>query len=135
MVPDRHAGYVRGEPQFPRAPGHRRTGHVEERRAELLAHRSCRDIDKAPLRGEYLGTLARARVRNDVGHIVTLVQEAVDALLKAAGSSSFMETNTLARIFQDVGVAGSHDHATPGIANDVYGKLLLGADGPLPVHV
>ncbi|MYU21894.1 acyl-CoA dehydrogenase family protein [Streptomyces sp. SID8352] len=103
--------------------------------AELLAHRSCRDIDEAALRGEYLDTLARARVRNDVGHTVTLVQEAVDALLKAAGSSSFMETNTLARVHQDVGVAGSHVHATPGIANDVYGKLLLGADGPLPVHV
>ncbi|MEU3347497.1 acyl-CoA dehydrogenase family protein [Streptomyces sp. NPDC006700] len=103
--------------------------------AELLAHRACRDIDEAALRGDYPGELARARVRHDVGHIVTLVQEAVDALLKAAGSSSFMETSTLARLFQDVGMAGSHVHATPGIAADVYGKLLLGADGPLPLHV
>ncbi|WP_162824131.1 acyl-CoA dehydrogenase family protein [Peterkaempfera bronchialis] len=103
--------------------------------AELLAHRSCRDIDEAALRGEYLDQLTRARVRNDTGHIVTLVQEAVDLLLKAAGSSSFMEASPLARIFQDVGTGGSHVHATPGIANDVYGKLLLGAEGPLPVEV
>ncbi len=103
--------------------------------AELLAHRSCRDIDAAALRGEYLDALTRARVRNDVGHVVTLVQEAVDTLLKAAGSSSFMETSVLSRIYQDVGMAGSHVHATPGLATDVYGKLLLGADGPLPLHV
>ncbi|NDZ78637.1 oxidoreductase [Streptomyces sp. SID10853] len=103
--------------------------------AELLAHRSCRDIDRSAVTGDYPDELARARVRNDTGTVVTLVHEAVDRLLKAAGSGSFLETSPLSRIFQDVGMAGSHVHATPAIAAEVYGRLLLGADGGLTVQV
>ncbi|SKG67835.1 Pigment production hydroxylase [Mycobacteroides abscessus subsp. bolletii] len=103
--------------------------------AELLAHRSCHDIDAAAIAGVYLDEVNRARVRNDTGQIVSFVQEAVDLLLKSTGSSSFVENNPLSRIYQDVGMAGSHVHATPGIALDVYGRLLLGSDGDLPVSV
>ncbi|MFJ6216592.1 acyl-CoA dehydrogenase family protein [Streptomyces sp. NPDC092296] len=103
--------------------------------AELVAHRACRDIDESAISGRYPDEVARARVRNDTGFIVTLVQQAVDQLLKAAGSGSFMETSPLSRIFQDTGMAGSHVHATPAIATEVYGRLLLGADGGLTVEV
>lgn len=103
--------------------------------AEQLMHRSCRDIDESAISGEYLSELIRARVRNDTGEIVELVNDAIDQVLKAGGSSGFMTTTPLSRIFQDAFTAGSHVHATPGIATDVYGKLLLEADGDLPVNV
>ena len=79
--------------------------------------------------------LTRARIRHDTGMVVDLITEAVDLLLKAAGSSSFMENNKLSRIYCDLGTGGSHVHATPGIAADNYGKLLLGSSTPIPAHV
>lgn len=104
--------------------------------AELLVHRSSHDIDSNALAGEsYLDELTRARIRNDTGMVVGFVTEAVDLLLKAAGSSSFMENNRLSRIFCDLGTGGSHVHATPGIATDNYGKLILGSATPIPAHV
>ena len=109
------------------------TGLVDA--AELLVHRASRDIDASALSGSYMDELTRARVRNDTGMIVTLITDAVDRLMKAAGSSAFLETNNLSRVFQDVSMAGSHVHATPGIATDNYGKLLLHSDQPLAAHV
>ncbi|MEU6375770.1 acyl-CoA dehydrogenase family protein [Streptomyces sp. NPDC046909] len=104
--------------------------------AELLVRRSAYDIDSNALAGEgYMDELTRARVRHDTGMVVDLVTEAVDLLLKAAGSSSFMENNALSRIYCDLGTGGSHVHATPGIATDNYGKLLLGSSTPIPAHV
>lgn len=104
--------------------------------AELLVHRSSFDIDDHVLRSrEQMDELTRARVRHDTGIVVDLVTEAVDLLLKAAGSSSYLENTRSSRIFCDVGMGGSHVHATPGIANDNYGKLLLGSATPIPAHV
>lgn len=104
--------------------------------AELLIHRSSFDIDDHVLRTDGpMDELSRARVRHDTGMVVDLVTEAVDLLLKAAGSSSYLENTRLSRIFCDVGMGGSHVHATPGIANDSYGKLLLGSATPIPAHV
>ncbi|WP_028266951.1 acyl-CoA dehydrogenase family protein [Arthrobacter sp. MA-N2] len=103
--------------------------------AELLAHRSCKDIDESAESGEYLDELRRARVRNDTGAIVALVGDALDQLLKAAGSGSYLFSSPLSRIYQDQGTGGSHAHATPQVGKEVYGRLLLGADGPVTVHV
>lgn len=104
--------------------------------AELLVQRSSLDIDANALAGEsYLDELTRARIRNDTGMVVSFVTEAVDLLLKAAGSSSFMENNRLSRIYCDLGTGGSHVHATPGIATDNFGKLMLGSSTPIPAHV
>ncbi|WP_372698683.1 acyl-CoA dehydrogenase family protein [Arthrobacter sp. JSM 101049] len=103
--------------------------------AELLAHRACQNIDDAAHAGENLPELVRARVRNDTGTIVTLVGEALDQLLKAAGSGSYLATSPLHRIYQDALTGGSHAHATPQVGKEVYGRLLLGADGGVTVHV
>ena len=104
--------------------------------AELLVQRSAYDIDSNAVEGEeYMDELTRARIRHDTGMVVDLITEAVDLLLKAAGSSSFMENNKLSRIYCDLGTGGSHVHATPGIAADNYGKLLLGSSTPIPAHV
>lgn len=103
--------------------------------AEQIMFRACYDIDSGAIADEYPSELLRARIRNDTGFIVEQINEAIDVLMKAGGSSTFMTTTRLARIFQDSFVGGSHVHATPGIATDVYGKLLLGYDGALPVKV
>ena len=103
--------------------------------AEQLAFRSCRDIDQSAIDGEYPNRLLRARIRNDTGAIIELINDAIDKLMKAGGSSTFLKTSPLHRIFQDSFVGGSHVHATPGVANDVYGKLLLGHTEDLPIHV
>ncbi|OYO14009.1 oxidoreductase [Enemella evansiae] len=104
--------------------------------AELLIQRSCFDIDDHALHGAgQMPELNRARIRHDTGMVVELVTEAVDLLLKAAGSSAYLEGTPLSRVFCDLGMGGSHVHATPGIANDNYGKLLLGSSTPIPAHV
>lgn len=104
--------------------------------AELLVHRSSFDIDHHALHGtDQLDELTRARIRHDTGMVVELVTEAVDLLLKAAGSGSYLENTPMSRIFCDLGMGGSHVHATPGIARDGYGKLLLGSATPIPAHI
>jgi alkylation response protein AidB-like acyl-CoA dehydrogenase len=104
--------------------------------AELLVHRSSFDIDANCLEGTaYMDVLTRARIRYDTGLVVEFVTEAVDLLLKDAGSSSFLENSGLSRVFRDVATGGSHVHATPGIAADIYGKLLLGSKTPIPTDV
>ncbi len=103
--------------------------------AEQIAFRACSDIDRAAIADEYPSPLIRARIRNDTGFVVEQINEAIDVLMKAGGSSTFMTTSRLSRVFQDSFVGGSHVHATPGIATDVYGKLLLDYEGPLPVAV
>lgn len=104
--------------------------------AELLVHRASRDIDEWALRGEHMDLATRARVRHDTGAVVELITEAVDLLMKGVGSSSFLDGNPLQRIFRDVSTGGSHVHATPGMARDIYGKVLLGsvAEADLPAH-
>lgn len=103
--------------------------------AELLAHRACADIDNAADAGQILDETIRARVRNDTGTIVTLVGDAMDQLLKAAGSGAYLASNPMSRILQDQQTGGSHAHATPEVGKEVYGRLLLGADGPVTVHI
>ncbi|EMY36249.1 indole oxygenase [Arthrobacter crystallopoietes BAB-32] len=103
--------------------------------AELLMHRACRDIDESAAAGELLDEVIRARVRNDTGTIVTLVGDALDQLMKAAGSGSYLASSPLHRIYQDALTGGSHAHATPQVGKEVYGRLLLGADGGVTVHV
>lgn len=102
--------------------------------ADLLQQRAARDIDEFSQKGEKMDLYTRGRVRNDVGMTVEFITEAVDLLMKAAGSSSFMADRPLSRIFRDVNTGGSHVHATPGIGQDVFGKIILGSDDPIPAH-
>jgi alkylation response protein AidB-like acyl-CoA dehydrogenase len=103
--------------------------------AYLLAARSCRDIDAAALDDAYPDDLERARIRMDTGHIVRLVREALDLLLTANGAGSFAEVSTLGRMWRDANTAGRHAFATTEIGKEVYGRLLLGADGDLTINV
>lgn len=103
--------------------------------AEMLALRAADSIDDYAERGEVMPEVLRARVRNDTGMIVTLAGEAIDSLMKSAGTSSYLQTSPMSRILADHLTGGSHAHATPQVGREVYGRLLVGADGDVTVDV
>lgn len=99
--------------------------------AELLLQRSAETIDAAAAQGTMLTVLERGRVIMDIGMISELVREGVDRLMTANGSSAFAEADVLSRIWRDAELALRHVLMAPELAKEVYGQLLLGADGPL----
>ncbi|WP_433295247.1 acyl-CoA dehydrogenase family protein [Pseudonocardia sp. CA-142604] len=98
--------------------------------AELLMQRMCHEIDTAAARHEHLGLLRRGRMRNDIGTIAELVSAGIGSLLTANGAGSFADSNVLSRIWRDAEIAGRHAHVSPDVGREIYGRLLLGADGP-----
>jgi hypothetical protein len=103
--------------------------------AEMLMQRACADIDDAAARGVRLDRLTRARVRMDSGMIGELVKDGVDRLMTANGASSFSDANVLSMIWRDSEIAGRHALMMPELGKEAYGRLLLGADEPLPIDV
>jgi alkylation response protein AidB-like acyl-CoA dehydrogenase len=103
--------------------------------AEMLMQRACADIDDAAARGVQLDRLTRARVRMDSGMIGELVKDGVDRLMTANGASSFSDANVLSMIWRDSEIAGRHALMMPELGKEAYGRLLLGADEPLPIDV
>jgi alkylation response protein AidB-like acyl-CoA dehydrogenase len=103
--------------------------------AELLMRRACADVDGAATRGVQLDKLTRARVRMDTGIIGELVKDGLDKLMTANGASSFADANVLSRIWRDAEIAGRHALVMPELGKEAYGRMLLGADGPLTLDV
>jgi alkylation response protein AidB-like acyl-CoA dehydrogenase len=85
-------------------------------------------IDAAALAGQDFDYTTRAQIRNDVGHAVRLCRQAVSSLLNAQGASSFADSNPLQRIWRDLETASRHAILNPDIAQEIYGKALLGVE-------
>jgi alkylation response protein AidB-like acyl-CoA dehydrogenase len=100
--------------------------------AELLMQRAARDIDSAAQEHYVLDELQRGRIRSDTGTIVELVTAGIDELLSVNGAGSFAKANVLSRIWRDSAIAARHAMVIPDLGKELYGRLLLGADGPLP---
>jgi alkylation response protein AidB-like acyl-CoA dehydrogenase len=100
--------------------------------AELLMQRAARDIDSAAQEHSVLDELQRGRIRSDTGTIVELVTAGIDELLSVNGAGSFAKANVLSRIWRDSAIAARHAMVIPDLGKELYGRLLLGADGPLP---
>ncbi|MGW6457443.1 acyl-CoA dehydrogenase family protein [Streptomyces sp. NPDC055078] len=96
--------------------------------AHLHAYRAAEEIDTAAANGERLSYERRAHIRAECGWICDLLRGAVDVLVSAHGSGSFAESNTLQRIWRDLGVASRHAAMTSQIGYEVHGKALLGRD-------
>ena len=62
-------------------------------------------------------------------------REAVRELMSVAGSSVFSESHPLQCIWRDTETANSHAVSNPSISAEVYGRLLLGYDGPTAIPV
>jgi alkylation response protein AidB-like acyl-CoA dehydrogenase len=103
--------------------------------AHLLLGRAANDIDAFAAAGGYPDDRARARLRMDTGHAVTLCKDAIDLLMTANGAGAFAQDGLLGRIWRDANTGGRHAFATPEIGKEVYGRLLLGADNPLTISV
>ena len=103
--------------------------------AHLRAFRAAREVDEAARRGQPLDYLTRARVRADTGLIVSLINEALHTLISAHGAGSFAESSPMQRIWRDSNTAARHAIALPAVANEIYGKALLGVENTVSVLV
>ncbi|XVU28878.1 acyl-CoA dehydrogenase family protein [Actinoplanes sp. CA-054009] len=98
-------------------------------------------IDTAELHlirsADYLATATefglheRARLRMDTGYAVTRLREAVQLLLTAAGASSLARTNVLQRYWRDLETGARHPLLNPGLAREIYGRVLAGDERPV----
>ncbi len=94
--------------------------------AHLRAFRAAAEVDQAAERGVALDYLTRARMRADTGLIVTNVLESLNTLISAHGAGSFAESSPMQRWWRDANTAARHAIALPAVANEIYGKALLG---------
>jgi len=66
---------------------------------------------------------------------VTLINEALNVLISAHGAGSFSESSPMQRIWRDSNTAARHSIALPAVANEIYGKALLGVENTVSVLV
>jgi alkylation response protein AidB-like acyl-CoA dehydrogenase len=100
--------------------------------AAFLAVRTWADrLDEAGLHNRDFDYLTRAQVRMDVGYAVTCCRKAVDILLNVQGASSFAQSNPLQRIWRDLSTASRHAILSPEIAQEIYGRALLGIENTI----
>jgi alkylation response protein AidB-like acyl-CoA dehydrogenase len=93
----------------------------------LMRHWADR-IDAAALAREDFDYPVRAQIRNDVGYAVRLCRNAAHRLLDAQGASAFADANPLQRIWRDLETASRHAILNPDVAQEIYGKALLGVE-------
>jgi alkylation response protein AidB-like acyl-CoA dehydrogenase len=103
--------------------------------AHLRAFRAAAEVDAAAIRGQPLDYLTRARMRADTGLVVSLINEALNILISAHGAGSFAESSPMQRIWRDSNTAARHAIALPAVANEIYGKALLGVENTVSVLV
>ena len=96
--------------------------------AQLQAYSAADIIDEAARVGRALSAVEQAGLRMSSAHAAESLVKAVDLLLYAHGSSSFMEQNPLQRIWRDIGMAARHASLLPAIGAEVYGRALLGIE-------
>jgi 3-hydroxy-9,10-secoandrosta-1,3,5(10)-triene-9,17-dione monooxygenase len=96
--------------------------------AHLRAFRAADEIDDAARRNESLDFMTRARVRADVGVVVTDITDALNTLVFAHGAGSFAETNPMQRWWRDSNTAARHAIILPAIGAEIYGKALLNVE-------
>ncbi len=103
--------------------------------AHLRAFRAATEVDEAASRGQPLDYLTRARMRADTGLVISLITEALNILISAHGAGSFAESSPMQRIWRDSNTAARHAIALPAVANEIYGKALLGVENTVSVLV
>ncbi|MEU8893439.1 acyl-CoA dehydrogenase family protein [Streptomyces sp. NPDC048442] len=94
--------------------------------AEALALRVADSLDAAAENGSTPTVADRARARALVSRAITEVVDAVTLLATAHGAGGFADSSPFQRIWRDVNMAARHMNASPAVANETYGKSLLG---------
>jgi 3-hydroxy-9,10-secoandrosta-1,3,5(10)-triene-9,17-dione monooxygenase len=96
--------------------------------AHLRAFRAADEIDDAARRNEFPEYVTRARVRADVGVVVSDITDALNTLIFAHGAGSFAEANPMQRWWRDSNAAARHAIILPAIGAEIYGKALLNVE-------
>ncbi len=91
--------------------------------AELLARRSL-----ATARKDYSGMTIETRtlLRRDFAYAMRLLRDAMDSLIKIAGSSGLMETNSAQRCWRDVHAISSHVVMNWDVPAENFGRTEFG---------
>lgn len=96
--------------------------------AHLHAYRAAAEVDDAARKGAKLNYITRARMRSDTGLIISNITDALNILISAHGAGSFAEASPMQRFWRDLNTAARHAIALPAVANELYGKALLGVE-------
>lgn len=99
--------------------------------AWLHIRRSIAVVDEFAAAGEYPDVATRTRIRMDVGQALRLLRTSMHHLLDIGGAGSFAEACPLQRDWRDLEVASRHGVLNPQIAEEAYGRLLVGIDEPV----
>ena len=96
--------------------------------AEALVRGIAQDVDAIAQRDEYPDDRRRSEHRLKCALALKLAHEAMEALVTAHGSSAFVESNPLSRLWRNVSVAARHGGFSYPISQEVYGRMLLDLD-------
>lgn len=99
--------------------------------AVLHAYRTATDIDESSRSGIAFDRAARARMRMDAGVATVNAREAIELVCSAQGASTFGEANPLQRVWRDAETASRHAVLNPEVAVEIYGRSMLGVEGPM----
>jgi 3-hydroxy-9,10-secoandrosta-1,3,5(10)-triene-9,17-dione monooxygenase len=99
--------------------------------AWLHVRRAITVVDEAAAAGVYPDIAARTRIRMDVGNTLRLLRTSMQHLLDIGGAGSFAEACPLQRNWRDLEMASRHGVLNPQIAEDAYGRHLVGIDEPV----
>lgn len=87
-----------------------------------------RAIDDAACARRPMRRSERALNRGQLALCVDLLNQAMDILMNAGGSSAFQEKNPSERLWRDFNVASRHAMLIPEIGFEVYGRSFLGVE-------
>ncbi len=103
--------------------------------AGMLAHSAVMQVDQAGIVGAVPSLLERARIKMHATRAVVHAREAVRRLVAVHGSRTFAEGQPLQRIWRDCETASHHASSNPAIADEAYGRALLGITETVTVMI
>ncbi len=121
-------------PNARNAPGVQRSraaAQVAYDDAWLHVRRAVTVVDESATAGVYPDMAARTRIRMDVANSLRLLRTSMHHLLDIGGAGSFAEGCPLQRDWRDLEMASRHGVLNPQIAEDAYGRHLVGVDEPV----
>lgn len=101
--------------------------------ARLLAMRAADHLDGSNVQPDLMCDRERAQIRMDIGQAACAAREAVSLLMSVGGAGSFALANPMQRIWRDIETASRHGGINPLLAQEDYGRALVGIDGPVTV--
>ncbi|MEN2741162.1 acyl-CoA dehydrogenase family protein [Microbacterium sp. X-17] len=105
------------------------------RAAELVAEDSAAAVMHYAALGDEMPELERAERRLALAWVGKTLREAVDGLISVSGAGAFALVSPLQRISRNISVATRHSYLNHEIAEEIYGKKLLGNEQPVATVV